>query len=186
MELITLLLIASALAMDSFAVSISAGLSLKKLKLSTMLRISITFAVFQGMMPVIGWFVGQSFADIITAYDHWVVFLLLSIIGGKMIYESFCNEPSAKCININCNKTITGLAIATSIDALAVGVSFSLLNLEIYFPALVIGLITLVFSFAGLTIGYKLGSIFRSKIELIGGIILIAIGIKILISHLMA
>ena len=186
MELITLFFIAIGLAMDSFAVSITAGLSLKRFKLSTISRVSITFAFFQGLMPVIGWAVGQTFADIIGVYDHWVVFGLLLLIGGKMIYEALKHEDEAHCINIYCNKTICTLGVATSIDALAVGISFSLLEVQIVYSAFFIGLITFILSFLGLTIGLKLGSIIRSKVELIGGIILIMIGIKVLITHLIA
>jgi len=186
MELLTLFLIAIGLAMDSFAVSITAGLSLKRFKLSTISRVSIVFAFFQGLMPVIGWALGQTFSDIISAYDHWVVFGLLLLIGGKMIYESLTQQEEAHCINIYSKRTICTLGMATSIDALAVGISFSLLNVEIFFSAAIIGVTTFILSFLGLTLGLKLGSIFRSKVELLGGVILIGIGIKVLVSHLMA
>ncbi len=186
MEILTLLLIASALAMDSFAVSITAGISLQRFKAATMLRISLIFAFFQGLMPVIGWSLGLNFVEVISSYDHWVVFVLLSFIGGKMIYEAIQHQEAAHSINIYSNKTICALGFATSIDALAVGFSFSLLDVKIGIPAFVIGLTTFVFSFAGLTIGMKLGSIFRTKIELIGGLILVGIGFKVLISHLIA
>ncbi|MBS2212171.1 manganese efflux pump [Carboxylicivirga mesophila] len=186
MEILTLILLASALAMDSFAVSITAGISLKRFKASTMLRISLIFAFFQGVMPVIGWSLGLNFVEIISSYDHWVVFVLLGIIGGKMIYEALQHQEEAHSINIYSNRTICLLGIATSIDALAVGFSFSLLEVHIIYPALIIGVTTFIFSFGGLTIGLKLGSIFRSKIELIGGIILVGIGFKVLIEHVFA
>ncbi|MCG8579002.1 MAG: manganese efflux pump MntP family protein [Bacteroidales bacterium] len=185
MELITLLLLACALAMDSFAVSITAGLSLKQFAPATMSRISLTFAIFQGAMPVIGWSLGRNFVDIISDYDHWVVFGLLLLIGGKMVYESLRQEEEVHSINIYSKRTISALALATSIDALAVGISFSLLNVDIVFSALIIGLMTFLFSFGGLTIGLKLGSIFKRKVELIGGLLLIAIGTRVLITHLM-
>ncbi|MBR8535771.1 manganese efflux pump [Carboxylicivirga sediminis] len=186
MEILTLILLASALAMDSFAVSITAGISLKRFKASTMLRISLIFAFFQGIMPVIGWSLGLNFVEVISNYDHWVVFILLGFIGGKMIYEALQHHEEAHCINIYSNRTICLLGIATSIDALAVGFSFSLLDVEIILPAIIIGCTTFLFSFGGLTIGLKLGSIFRSKIELIGGIILVGIGFKVLIEHIFA
>lgn len=186
MEILTLILIASALAMDSFAVSITAGISLKRFKAATMLRISLIFAFFQGLMPLIGWSLGLNFVEVISNYDHWVVFILLSLIGGKMIYEAMQHQEEAHSINIYSNKTICALGFATSIDALAVGFSFSLLDVEIGLPAIIIGLTTFVFSFGGLTIGLKLGSIFRTKIELVGGLILLGIGIKVLVSHLIA
>ncbi len=183
MEFFILLLIATGLAMDSFAVSLTAGLSLNQFKLSTISRVSITFAIFQGLMPLLGWALGQAFVDIIGAYDHWVVFVLLLFIGCKMIYESLKSEGEAHSINIYSNKTICALGVATSIDALAVGISFSLLDVQIVYSALLIGLITFILSFLGLTIGHKLGSIFGRKVELIGGIILIAIGLKVLFTH---
>jgi putative Mn2+ efflux pump MntP len=185
MKTVTLLLIAIALAMDSFAVSITAGLSLNRFKIRTIGRISIIFALCQGLMPVIGWLLGQTVVEYISAIDHWIVFGLLSFIGGKMIYESLEYQQSAPYINIYSNRTISGLGLITSIDALAVGISFSLLKVEIFFSALVIGLVTLGFSFLGLTIGWRLGSVCRNKIELVGGTILIGIGLKVLISHLM-
>lgn len=183
MELISLLLIAVALAMDSFAVSISVGLSLKKFQLSTIGKVCLFFAVFQGSMPLIGWWLGQSFSDLISSIDHWVVFVLLSFIGGKMVIGALKYQESAPYVNIYSNKTITALAFATSIDALAVGISFSLLNVDIIVPALIIGLVTFFFSLIGISLGWRLGSRFRNKIELLGGIILIGIGVKILIEH---
>ncbi|MBK3517707.1 manganese efflux pump MntP [Carboxylicivirga marina] len=185
MELITLLLLACALAMDSFAVSITAGLSLKQFNATTMSRISVTFALFQGLMPVIGWSLGTNFAAAISRYDHWIVFALLCFIGGKMIYDAIQQHEQAHCINIYSKRTICSLAIATSIDALAVGFTFSLLEVDIVFSAFIIGLMTFIFSFAGLTIGLKLGSIFQRKVEFIGGLLLIAIGTKVLITHLL-
>ncbi|MBS2097508.1 manganese efflux pump MntP [Carboxylicivirga linearis] len=185
MEFLSLLLLAVALAMDSFAVSITVGLSIKKIKFNPVGKVCLLFAFFQGIMPVIGWALGQSFADAISAYDHWVVFALLLFIGGKMLYEAFQYNESAPFVNAYNNKTITMLAIATSIDALAVGISFSLLNVDIVMPAIVIGIVTFIFSHLGIAIGWKLGSIFRNKMEIIGGILLIGIGIKILIEHLL-
>ncbi|MCU4165251.1 manganese efflux pump MntP family protein [Carboxylicivirga caseinilyticus] len=185
MEFFSLLLIAIALAMDSFAVSITVGLSIKKIKFNPVGKVCLTFAFFQGIMPVIGWFLGQSFAESISAYDHWVVFILLLFIGGKMLYEAFQYQESAPFVNAYNNKTITMLAIATSIDALAIGISFSLLDVDIVFPAIVIGMVTFIFSHLGIAIGWKLGSIFRNKIEIIGGLLLIGIGIKILVEHLL-
>lgn len=184
MEILSLLVLAVGLAMDSFAVSITVGLSINQFRFKTVGKVCFLFALFQGSMPVIGWWLGLSFAEAISDYDHWVVFALLLFIGGKMIYESLQYKESAPYINVYNNKTITALALATSIDALAVGISFSLLDVYIILPAIVIGLVTLLFSLLGISIGWKLGSIFRNKIELIGGLLLIAIGIKILIEHL--
>lgn len=184
MEIFSLLILAIALAMDSFAVSITVGLSIKQFHFSTVGKVCFLFAFFQGTMPVIGWWLGQTFADAISSYDHWVVFVLLLFIGGKMVLGAIKYQEAAPFINVYSNKTITTLAIATSIDALAVGISFSLLQVNIVLPAVVIGLVTFIFSFLGISIGWKLGSICRNKIELIGGLLLIGIGIKILIEHL--
>jgi len=184
MEIIALLLIAIALAMDSFAVSISAGIVLKHYQFNIFGKISIMFALFQGLMPVLGWWLGQLFEETIKAYDHWIAFILLGFIGGKMIYEALKNDNNTHCLNPYCIKTVAALAFLTSIDALAVGITFSLLDVEIIFPAIIIGITTLIFSFLGLGIGVKLGAYFGNKIEFFGGVILILIGVKILIEHL--
>ena len=183
MTLLTLIFIAVALAMDSFAVSITTGSVLRKFHFKAMGKISFLFALFQGAMPVIGWYAGESFEEYIRDYDHWVAFFLLTFIGGKMIYESVWGEEETPYLDPYSFRKMATLAIATSIDAFAIGISFSVLNIEIAFPALIIGLVTFIFSFAGLTIGIKLGRAFGSKVELIGGLILIFIGVKILLEH---
>ncbi|MGV8828816.1 MAG: manganese efflux pump MntP [Breznakibacter sp.] len=184
MTLLSLILISIALAMDSFAVSISAGLAMKKVKIRQMGKISLLFALFQGVMPIIGWLAGVYFEPYINRFDHWIAFILLSAIGGKMIWEAIDKQTDAPAINPYCNRTLTTLAFATSIDALAIGLSFSILNYAILVPAFVIGLITFIFSLGGLTLGVKLGNVCGTKIELAGGIILVGIGIKIVIEHL--
>jgi len=169
--------------MDSFAVSITTGSVLKQFHLRAMGKISFLFALFQGVLPVIGWYAGESFEELIRDYDHWVAFVLLTLIGSKMIFESFSGGDEATYLDPHSFKKMATLAIATSIDAFAIGISFSVLNLDIAFPAIVIGIVTFVFSFAGLTIGIKLGRTFGAKVELIGGLILILIGVKILLEH---
>ena len=183
MSLLTLILIAVALAMDSFAVSITTGSVLKQFHLKAMGKISFLFALFQGALPVIGWYAGDSFEEYIRDYDHWVAFILLALIGGKMIYESFWGEEETAYLDPHSFRKMATLAIATSIDAFAIGISFSVLNIEIFYPAFIIGIVTFIFSFAGLTIGIRLGRAFGSKVELIGGLILISIGVKILLEH---
>ncbi|TAJ10725.1 manganese efflux pump [Marinilabiliaceae bacterium JC017] len=183
MELLALIIIAIALAMDSFAVSISTGIALKRIQWRTMGRISLFFALFQGLMPLIGWSLGQTFEEYIKVYDHWVAFGLLTFIGSRMVYKSLKHQSETPFINPYCHKTIFSLAIATSIDALAVGISFSMLDVEIVFPAIIIGVVTFLFAFLGLTIGVKLGSFFSTKIELFAGFLLIGIGLKILLEH---
>ncbi len=184
MLLFPLILIAIALAMDSFAVSISTGLAMRQLRLKQMMKISLIFGFFQGLMPIIGWCAGLYFEPFIKQLDHWIAFILLGFIGGKMIWESFRNCASAPVINPYSNRTIITLAFATSIDALAIGLSFSLLNDTILIPAFIIGLVTVVFSMAGLILGVKLGNICPGRIIFLGGIILIFIGVKILVEHL--
>jgi len=185
MEILSLLVLSIALAMDSFAVSITVGLSIQQFQYRTVGKVCFLFALFQGSMPVIGWWLGQSFNESISAIDHWVVFALLLAIGGKMIFEALRYQEAAPYINVYSNKTISTLAMATSIDALGVGISFSILQVDILFPALIIGIVTFLFSLLGISIGWKLGSICRNKIELIGGLLLIGIGIKVLLEHLL-
>lgn len=169
--------------MDAFAVSICKGLSVKKLKLKHALICGGYFGFFQALMPVIGYFAGVWFADLISSFDHWVVFILLALIGGNMIRESFSNEEEEVGDSF-AFKTMFMMAIATSIDALAVGVSFAFLNVNIFTSALLIGLTTFVLSAIGVKVGNVFGSKYESKAELVGGIILILIGLKVLLEHL--
>ena len=184
MNLVTIIIIAVGLAMDAFAVSIASGVTLKEVRLSYALRIALFFGGFQAVMPLIGWLVGSSFSSYIAAFDHWVAFGLLAFIGGKMIYESTILKEAEKKTDPRKLIVLFVLAIATSIDALAVGLSFSFLDVTIVEPVIIIGLITFLLSFAGVYIGTKAGSMFENKIEIIGGVILIGVGIKILIEHL--
>ncbi len=182
MSFLELFLLAIGLSMDAFAVSICKGLSVKELKLKHALIVGIYFGGFQGLMPTIGYFAGSWFADMISAYDHWIVFILLALIGGNMIKESFGEEEE---VNDSFGfKTMLLLAIATSIDALAVGVSFAFLQVNIVYAASVIAITTFVCSAIGIKIGNIFGSKYKSKAELTGGVILILIGTKILLEHL--
>ena len=183
MGIIELFLLAVGLSMDAFAVSICKGLSVKKLKLKHALICGGYFGFFQALMPVIGYFAGVWFADLISSFDHWVVFILLALIGGNMIRESFSNEEEEVGDSF-AFKTMFMMAIATSIDALAVGVSFAFLNVNICTSALLIGLTTFVLSAIGVKVGNVFGSKYESKAELVGGIILILIGLKVLLEHL--
>jgi len=184
MNLVTITIIAFGLAMDAFAVSIASGVTLKRVRLSYALRIALFFGGFQAVMPLIGWLVGSSFSSYIAAFDHWVAFGLLAFIGGKMIYESTILKEAEKKTDPRKLIVLFVLAIATSIDALAVGLSFSVLQVQIVNPVIIIGVVTFLLSFLGVYLGGKFGSIFENKIEFIGGIILIGIGLKILIEHL--
>ena len=184
MNFVTIIIIALGLAMDAFAVSIASGVTLKCFKIGPALRVALFFGGFQALMPVLGWLAGSTFQHYIAAFDHWVAFGLLTFIGGKMIYESFIIEKTENKCDPNKLGIVFVLAIATSIDALAVGLSFSVLQVQIVNPVIIIGVITFLLSLLGVYIGGKFGSIFENKIELIGGIILIGIGVKILIEHL--
>ncbi len=183
MDLFTILFIALGLSMDSLAVSIASGIALKKFLLWNTIKISFFFALFQGLMPVIGWYIGTGFKEYITELDHWIAFGLLVFLGLKLIHEGRKHEDDKKEFN-PCKLTIILiLALATSVDALAVGISFAFLDVDIFFPSLIIGIVTFIFSFAGVVLGVKFGRKYDFKIELIGGLILIAIGTKILLEH---
>ena len=173
------------LAMDAAAVSITNGFVISELKLRHVLRTSIFFGLFQAFMPVIGWAAGLSFARYIQAFDHWIVFLLLLFVGGKMIFESRVvredNKKTKSCLHF---PTLIILSLATSIDALAVGLSFAFLQVAIVLPVVIIGTITLLLCIAGFYLGNSIGHLFEDKLELFGGLMLIVIGLKILVEHL--
>ncbi len=184
MSLLTVCLIAVALAMDAFAVSLSTGTTMKKMQVRHALRMAGFFGVFQAVMPIVGWSLGLAAAGFMQGFDHWVAFALLTGVGGKMVYEAIwgdVNEAKPKKEQ-NIYMLIT-LAFATSIDAAAVGITLSFLNIDIVQPAVIIGLITFVISLLGVYIGVKVGNFFGSKIEIFGGLVLIGIGIKILLEH---
>jgi putative Mn2+ efflux pump MntP len=184
MDTITLLLIALGLSMDAFAVSISNGITIKHQRANHALRIGLFFGSFQALMPLIGWSAGLSFREFISGVDHWIAFGLLIFIGGKMIYESTrmdAREKESKPLSLS---TLLILSVATSIDALAVGISFALLKISIITPIIVIGTVTFILSSLGVLVGNKAGHFFEKKIEVLGGLILIGIGAKILIEHL--
>ena len=184
MDIVSIIFIAFGLAMDAFAVSISGGLAMKQLKIGKALKIAVFFGSFQAIMPVLGWLVGLNFRNLIASFDHWVVFGILSFIGGKMIYDAVKIESNKDKIDHTAMYVLLMLSVATSIDALAVGVSFAFLNISIITPIIIIGIITFFLSFLGVFIGHRLGHFFEKKIEIVGGLILIGIGIKILIEHL--
>ena len=183
MEIISIILIAIGLSMDSFAVSVSNGLIINQLNVRKALTISFTFAIFQGVMPVVGWFIGIGIERYIKEIDHWVAFILLCIIGFKMLYDSRKPNDEIKVFTL---KPIVLIAqsISTSIDAFVVGVGFALLGWAILTPALIIFITTLIFSLIGLQIGKYIGNKVGKSAIIIGGIVLIFIGTKILIEHL--
>jgi len=184
MGLPEIIIIAIGLSMDAFAVSITLGLSVKKLKIKEVLIPGIYFGLFQTIMPLTGYFAGTFFAGKIQNLDHWIAFVLLAIIGGKMIWESFSKEE--KKVNENPFQFIKMLllAVATSIDALAVGITFAFFRINIFLAIIITGVITFCISIAGVKIGNTFGAKFKSKAEFIGGAVLIILGFKILIEHL--
>lgn len=185
MNFLSILIIGIGLSMDAFAVSLTMGLNTcKENKLRIALKAGVFFGLFQGLMPLLGWLLGIKFTEYIQRIDHWIAFGLLAFIGGKMIYESIKGEDEEECEVDFSNKKFLILAIATSIDALAVGVSFAFLNVNIIFAAIVIACTTFVFSFIAVNIGGIFGKVLKSKSEIIGGLILVIMGVKILIEHL--
>ena len=185
---ITLFLMGVGLAMDAFAVSICKGLSMRKVNKKQCFIIALFFGGFQALMPLIGWLLGSSFEQYITGVDHWVTFVLLAFIGGKMLHESFKTDSEAveiKQMDPPLDlKELLILAIATSIDALAVGITFAFLDTPIVEAIIIIGVTTFLISAAGVYVGNFAGNRYQKKAELAGGVILILIGLKILLEHL--
>jgi putative Mn2+ efflux pump MntP len=184
MGIIEILLLGISLAMDAFAVSICKGLSMKKVDWKKAIIIGLYFGVFQALMPVIGYFLGSAFQGIVTNIDHWVAFILLSVIGGNMIREALSEDESNNCNDNVDFKTMFILAVATSIDALAVGITFAFLNVNVPLAVSIIGIVTFIISLIGVNIGNKFGSKYENKAEIVGGMVLILLGIKILLEHL--
>lgn len=194
MNILSIVIVSFGLAMDAFAVSICSGINIKNSKLKKSLIMALYFGVFQGLMPLIGWFLGSKFSIYIESIDHWIAFILLAIIGGKMLKEGLSHNKDDDTDDNDENisddsfshKNLLVLAIATSIDALAMGISFAVLNVNIFLAITLIGVITFITSFIGVMIGKKFGEHFSNKAEIFGGIVLIFIGLKILLGHLFA
>ncbi len=184
---ITVFLTGIGLSMDAFAVAVCKGLKMQKLNYKQMSLIALFFGGFQALMPFVGWGLGHSFKDYIESFDHWVAFGLLLFIGGKMIYEAFKGEDDDECGSFDIKELLI-MAIATSIDALAVGIAFAIDGIDtiggILLAISIIGITTFVLSAIGVIIGHKFGAVYKTKAELAGGIILILIGAKILLEHL--
>ncbi|MCK9151853.1 manganese efflux pump MntP family protein [Methanobacterium alcaliphilum] len=182
MDFISIIFLAFGLAMDAFSVSITRGLSLK-CNIKYALIIALSFGVFQALMPILGWFSGMHLQSIVSTLAPWIAFLLLLGIGLKMIYESFSTGGDDTCQIFSIRELLI-LSIATSIDAFAVGVTFAILNTSIITPIIIIGIITFILSLIGVYIGKNIGHLFENKIEILGGLILIAIGFKILLENI--
>jgi len=186
MGIVFIFLLAIGLSFDTFAVSISSGLSLSKISFINACKIAFSLAFFQSLMPLVGWFIGSQVKDYMMAFDHWIAFGLLLLLGLKMIYESLearrkGEEKKFNPLNIY---VLLGMSLATSIDALAVGLSFALLGIHILVALFIIGAVTFIISMTGILVGKKTSGRFGKQMEIIGGLILIGIGIKILIQHL--
>jgi putative Mn2+ efflux pump MntP len=192
--MLAIVLIGLSLAMDAFAVSVSSGISIQGLRVFHAVRASLLFGIFQFAMPIAGWFLGKTFSSYIQTFDHWIAFALLALIGGKMLWEAGqqagqkTHKDEARkadtSADIRSLKVLLTLAIATSIDALAVGISFSILSRSIWGPAMLIGGITFAVCLTGFEFGRRIGLLFERGAQMLGGFILIGIGIKILIEHL--
>ena len=185
MNLLTTILIAIGLAMDAFAVSLGVGTSGHADNPRSIFRLSFHFGLFQALMPILGWLAGSTIDQYIRSFDHWIAFILLGYVGGKMIWEGARGGPESYLADPSRGRMLVILAVATSIDALAVGLSLAMLDVPVIGPAIVIGVITAGLSLVGLRIGCRMGEKFGRRVEILGGLILIGIGLRILITHLM-
>lgn len=183
MGILEIIVIGIGLAMDAFAVSVCKGLSMKKMNWKNAVIIALYFGIFQALMPIAGYYLGTAFSSFVESIDHWIAFILLSFIGGNMIKESTDDEVEKRNDRVDV-KTMLLLAIATSIDALALGVTFAFFEVNLLEAISIIGIITFALSLIGVKVGNKFGDKFQNKAELAGGIILIIIGLKILLEHL--
>lgn len=183
MEFLSIFLVALGLAADCFTVALSGSIAMGSLSLIQGLRTALAFGVFQGLMPVLGWLAGRTIVEYIEAYDHWLALALLTFVGGRMIWESFRSGNKPRNADITRGLTLLLLAVATSIDALAVGLTFAFIEIDIVLATLTIGVVSFVATIIGLLLGKKVGSLFGKRVEIIGGLILIGIGIKIVIEH---
>lgn len=184
MQLVTIGLMSVGLAADAFAVSVTSGFLIKHIKLNKALKIALYFGIFQTLMPVIGWIVGLGFRELVSAIAHWIAFILLGWLGGNMIYEALTGEAEEPFNPLD-HATLFGLAIATSLDALAAGLGLSVIKMPLALTVTLIGLITFFICFLGVFVGHRFGDLFNGKVEVIGGLFLMAIGTKILLENLL-
>jgi len=187
MDPISLIALSLALAMDAFAVALCTGLALPRLTGRHLFRLGFHFGLFQALMPIIGWLAGLTVRDWIVSFDHWVAFGLLSLIGGKMLWEALVlAEEERHCGDPTRGMTMVMLSVATSIDALAVGLTLATLQISVWLPALIIGLVAGAMTVSGMLLGRRVGCRWGPRVEILGGLILIGIGVKILLEHLSA
>ena len=185
-DFLSVLLIAFGLSADCFAVALSGSIAMRTLSFLQVFRASIAFGVFQALMPVLGWLVGRTIAELISDYDHWLAFTLLTFIGSKMIWESFhSRNDRSKNTDVTKGFLLLTLSVATSIDALAVGLTFAFMKINIALASSTIGIVAFMVSTIGFLIGKKVGSLVGRRAETIGGVVLIGIGLRILLEHIM-
>lgn len=184
MNVFDLIIIGIGLAMDCFAVSVCYGLLSKKLQWKYLLRMALFFGGFQALMPVIGWLIGMAFQDYIAQFDHWIAFALLGAIGAKMIVGAIKKKDDTPCIQFHKLSVLLSLSVATSIDALIIGMGFAFLQVNIWLAVGIIGITSAGFTILGSVLGKKYGKFLGSKAEIVGGAVLLGIGIKILVEHL--
>jgi manganese efflux pump family protein len=181
---VQIMIISVSLAMDAFSVSIAGGIKSQRAKILHAIKVAAFFGVFQASMPFLGWFLGELMKDFIAAFSHWIAFILLSIIGIKMIREALDQDENEKK-NLLDTKTLIFLSIATSIDAFIVGISLNLLTLPFFVSVMTIGVVTFILSFVGFLFGKKIGTLFGKNVEIFGGVMLLLIGCNILLTHLL-
>ena len=185
-DFLAVLLIAIGLSADCFAVALSSSISKRTLSFLQIIRVSFSFGAFQAIMPVLGWLAGRSIVDFIAGYDHWLAFALLALVGGRMVWESFRKkEHRSKITDVTKTVSLLLLSVATSIDALAVGLSFAFIKTNIVLASLTIGIVAFVITAIGFIMGKKTGRLLGKKAEAIGGLILIGIGIRIVLEHIL-
>lgn len=184
MGLLSIFLIALGLSADCFAVALSASIANRNHAPAQVARVSLSFGIFQALMPVLGWLVGKTIVNFIAGFDHWVAFGLLALVGGRMLWESFHHHRDEKPVDISRGLLLLTLSIATSIDALTVGLSFAFLRVNIWLASATIGVACVIISAIGFLVGRKVGEIFGRRAEIVGGLILIGIGIRIVVEHM--
>ncbi len=184
MSFLTLLLLAIGLAMDATAVAVATSVALRRVSRRQLFRFAFHFGLFQAVMPALGWAAGRSFHDLIAPWDHWIAFALLGLVGGKAIVEALRGGDAVPAGDPTRGWSLVALSIATSIDALAVGLSFAVLEVSIILPCLIIGLVTAALTGAGMVLGARLGAALGARMRLVGGVVLVAIGVQILGEHL--
>jgi len=182
--ILALILVAIGLAMDSFTVAICGGLQMQRVQLRMAVRIAFMFGLFQALMPLVGWIAGTRLMAFVADWDHWVAFGLLAAVGGKMIWEAVRGDPECQLVDPRDWRILTALSIATSIDALAVGLSLAVVRQPILTPVLLTGVITFGLSLGGVYLGHRFGALIQQRAQLAGGLLLILIGSRILVTHL--